>query len=134
MPLTSRIFLRLALIHLVVGSTLGAWLLAAKGGWPPTAPDSFRPAHVEMLLVGWLLNLIMGTAYWILPRHTTGPARGRAGPVVFALVALNVGVIAAGCGGWLVGGRALEALGAAAFALHAWSRVRPSVRPAPRGP
>lgn len=134
MPLASRIFLRLALIHLVVGSTLGAWLLSAKGGWPTFAPAVLRPAHIEMLLAGWLLNLIMGTAYWILPRHTTGPARGRAGPVVFALVALNAGVIAAGCAGWLVGGRALEALAAAAFALHAWRRVRPSARPAPRGP
>ncbi|MGE5926888.1 MAG: hypothetical protein ACM357_06020 [Gemmatimonadota bacterium] len=134
MPLASRIFLRLALIHLVVGSTLGAWLLAAKGGWPASAPAMFRSAHIEMLLAGWLLNLIMGTAYWILPRHATGPARGRAGPVVFALVAVNAGVLAAGCAGWLVGGRALEVLGAAAFALHAWGRVRPSVRPAPREP
>ena len=130
MPLASRIFLRLALIHLVVGSTLGAWLLAAKGGWPPFAHDQFRPAHVEMLLVGWLLKLVMGTAYWILPRHKTGPARGRAGPVVFALVAVNAGVIAAGSGEWLIGGRVLEGLGAVAFALHAWGRVRPSARPA----
>lgn len=130
MPLESRIFLRLALLHLVVGSSLGAWLLAAKGGWPPSGPEWFRPAHIEMLLVGWLLNLIMGTAFWILPRHATGPARGRTGPVVFALVALNTGVVAAGCGGWLTGGRTLEALAAAAFALHAWGRVRPSSRPA----
>ena len=134
MPLASRIFLRLALVHLVAGSILGAWLLAAQGGWPPMPPGWFRAAHVEMLLAGWLLNLIMGTAYWILPRHATGPARGRAGPVVFALVALNAGVVAAGCGVSLVGGRALEALAAAAFALHAWSRVRPSSRPAPRAP
>ena len=130
MPLASRIFLRLALVHLVIGSALGAWLLAAKGGWPPAAPAELRPAHIEMLLVGWLLNLVMGTAYWILPRHTTGPARGRAGPVVFALVAVNAGVIAAGSGEWFAGGRALEGLGAAAFALHAWGRVRPSARPA----
>ncbi|HEU4828715.1 MAG TPA: hypothetical protein VFT04_05935 [Gemmatimonadales bacterium] len=130
MPLASRVFLRLALLHLVAGSILGAWLLGAKGGWPTTAPEWFRPAHVEMLLLGWLLNLIMGTAYWILPRHATGPARGRTGPVVFALVSLNAGVITAGCFGWLVAGRALEATAAAAFALHAWSRVRPSIRPA----
>lgn len=130
MPLESRIFLRLALLHLAVGSILGAWLLASRGGWPPSAPEWFRAAHIEMLLAGWLLNLIMGTAYWILPRHATGPARGRAGPVVFALIALNTGVVAAGCMGWLVGGRMLEALSAVAFALHAWGRVRPSSRPA----
>lgn len=130
MPLASRIFLRLALIHLVAGSAMGAWLLGAKGGWPPAAPEWLRPAHIEMLLLGWLLNLIMGTAYWILPRHATGPARGRTGPVVFALVALNAGVVAAGGFGWTVGGRALEAVAAASFALHAWSRVRPSFRPA----
>lgn len=130
MPLASRLFLRLALGHLVIGSTLGAWLLAAKSGWPSIVPGLLRPAHVEMLLVGWLLNLIMGTAYWILPRHATGPARGHAGPVVFALVSVNAGVIAAGYGGWFIGGRALEGLGAAAFVLHAWSRVRPSARPA----
>jgi hypothetical protein len=125
----SRVFLRLALLHLVTGAVLGAWLLGAKGGWPPPPPGWFRSAHVELLLLGWIVNLIMGTAYWILPRHATGPARGRAGPVVFALFAFNAGVAVAAAGWAPAAGRALEAAGAAAFALHAWSRVRPSFRP-----
>ncbi|HEX6644805.1 MAG TPA: hypothetical protein VF037_09005 [Gemmatimonadales bacterium] len=133
MPLMSRIFLRLALAHLALGATLGAWVLAAKGGWP-AGPGWLVGVHAESLLAGWLLNLVMGTAYWILPRHATGPARGRAGPVVVALVALNAGVFLAGSGLSLPAGRALEAVAAAAFALHAWSRVRPSSRPAPRAP
>ncbi|HLS48072.1 MAG TPA: hypothetical protein VK012_06095 [Gemmatimonadales bacterium] len=129
MPLLSRLFLRLALTHLSVGAFAGAWLLSALGGWPDSAPAWLRPAHVELLLLGWTLNLIMGTGYWILPRHATGPARGRTGPVVFALVALNTGVVLAAGGWWLTGGRALEAAAAAAFAPHAWGRVRPSLRP-----
>lgn len=129
MPLLSRIFLRLALLHLVTGTVLGAWLLGAKGGWPPAPPAWFRSAHVELLLLGWIVNLIMGTAYWILPRHATGPARGRAGPVVIALLAFNAGVAVTAAGWAPAGGRTLEVAGAAAFALHAWSRVRPSFRP-----
>ena len=77
MPTLSRVAVRLALVSLVLGAAIGAALLAAPtlGGQPPWR---LLPLHVELLLFGWLVQLTMGVAYWILPR-TPGSSTQRAG-------------------------------------------------------
>src|SRR6059036_3318098 len=87
--------------------------------------------HVELLLIGWTLQLTMGVAFWILPRGEGGASRGVVGYARLAFVLLNLGVIATAFGP-IVGipeevrllGRASEAAAATAFGLHAWRRVR----------
>jgi hypothetical protein len=117
------------LLHLGLGFTLGALLLFHKG--VPLAPALWRllPLHIEMVLVGWTVQLAMGVAFWILPRW--GTARRNEALAWLACVLLNLGVAAAGLGQWLGGppaipllGRALELLAALAFAVHAWPRVK----------
>lgn len=133
MPRLSRIAVRVALVHLVLGFTVGALLLAAKGGAPvPGVLWRLRAAHVEWLVVGWTVELAMGVAFWILPRFRVPPLRGDERPARLALALLNVGVwlVAAGTAlGAPVGlaqmGRIAELGAAAAFAVHAWPRVRP---------
>lgn len=131
MPRATVWFLRSALVYLLLGFTFGALLLWHKG--VPISPHLWRllPAHIEFLLIGWTLLLAQGVAFWILPRFQS--ERPRVWLVWTALVSLHLGI-------WLVAaapftpaaaslrlaGRAGEALAVAAFALHAWPRVKPA--------
>ena len=93
MPLVSVWFIRSALLYLLAGFTLGALLLASKGLALPPELWRWLSVHLELLLVGWLVQLVMGVAYWIFPRFGMTPqARGREGLAWLALVLLNGGV------------------------------------------
>ena len=133
MPLLSAYFIRAALLYLAAGFSLGGLLLINKG-FPLTGIIwSLLPAHIEFLIWGWLLNLTMGVAFWILPRFAAAPKRGNEKMAWLAFGLLNAGI-------WLVvmdslvsfpltlpvslTGRVLESLSAGAFAWHAWPRVK----------
>lgn len=135
MPRVSIWFVRSSLIALLLGVTLGAVLLGAKGLSAGPALWFLLPAHLELVLVGWMLQLAMGVAQWILPRFgARGAARGTT-PAWIAYVALNVGVLCvvvttvlsgplAGELRWV--GRVAEVGAVAAFVVSVWSRVRAS--------
>lgn len=130
MPLLTRWFLRAALLYLLLGFTLGALMLANKG--VPISPHIWRllPAHIETLLLGWLLLLALGVAYWILPRFKTERPNSWLVWLTFLLLNVGIGLVALGpfiatSGRLGAMGRLLETLGVAAFAVHAWPRVKP---------
>ena len=132
MPRLSVYLIRTALLYLAAGFTFGGLMLVNKG--LPFAPALWRllPAHVEFVLVGWTVQLAMGVGFWILPRFIRGPARGDERPVWLAYVLLNFGVVSVSLGQWLEWpgfilflGRLAEVLSVAAFAAHAWPRVKP---------
>ncbi len=132
MPQLSVWLVRTALLYLVVGFGLGAVMLACKVMLvTPVLVARLRPLHVELLTLGWTMNLALGVAYWILPRRASDGERGSETAVVLAWAMLNVGVLAVGFGqgsGAPVApliGRLAEAAAAGTFALHAWSRVKP---------
>ncbi len=140
MPRPSVWAVRASLLHLALGFTLGALLLANKGlGFSPGA-RRLLPAHIEILLVGWIAQLALGVGYWILPRTRAAQVvslkamgtRGGRAEMVAALALLNLGVLLAGFGplvaappGARLAGRLAEALAALIFALHAMRRLRP---------
>ncbi len=106
---------------------------AGEGVALPAGLWQWLPVHVELLLVGWLVQLVMGVAYWIFPRFGMTPlARGREGLAWLALALLNGGVWVACLGmlrdwpGFTVAGRAAEVLAAASMALNVWTRTRAS--------
>ncbi len=133
MPLLSAYFVRAALIYLATGFSLGGLLLINKGLPLAGFIWSLLPAHIEFLIWGWLLNLSMGVAFWILPRFAAPPKRGNEQIAWLAFGLLNTGI-------WLVVldslvsfqfpvplslfGRVLEVLSALTFAFHAWPRVK----------
>lgn len=131
MPTLSVWAVRLALVHLAVGTTVGSVLLAAKAVPLPPALWALRAGHVEALLVGFAVQLAVGVAYWILPRVRRAdgarPERLRQPMALPAVVLLNAGVVLVG-GGLAVTGRICEAVGVAAFTVHAWPRVRAATR------
>ena len=128
MPLVSAWFVRASLVHLVGGFILGALLLAAKGLPLGDGVWAWRPVHIEMLLVGWMIQLVMGVAIWIFPRFVLRRAPRRSTITAWlAFALLNAGVLLVGFGGALVAAGRLAEIGAAAsFAVHLWGRVSPA--------
>ena len=130
MPRLSQWLVRTALIYLLMGFSAGALLLIHKG--VPWQPLLWRwlPAHIEFLLMGWVVQLTMGVAFWILPRYWQRARRPRQGSVYLAWLLLNVGIwlvvagTAVGTGRWLLfAGRAAETGAIVAFILHSWPRI-----------
>lgn len=127
MPTLSIYFLRAALIWLLVGSGLGGLLLASKAlSWSGALWLSL-PFHAEILLLGWILQLAFGVAYWILPRDSQD-RRPKAWLAWMSFLLLNAGLI---CSPKLALASAVFYLvSALSFALHLWPRVRPFLHPA----
>jgi hypothetical protein len=129
MPLLSVLYVRTSLVWLAVGATLGGAILWSKVSPIPWSWQ-FLTAHIHLLTWGWLLQLTLGVAYWILPRF--GSVRPRAWLAVAAYVLLNLALALTIVASLLpvpwpgvpVGALQLAAL--LAFALHAFPRARRS--------
>jgi hypothetical protein len=132
MPRPSVWFIRFSLVYLALGFTVGALMLANEGVPFNTNLSALLPGHIEILLMGWLVQLALGVAYWILPRFTRGLPRGNQAMAWSVLAGLNTGIMLAALGGIVnnagvaLAGRLLEAASVIAFLLVAWRRVRPS--------
>ncbi len=130
MPRLSVWMIRAALLYLGAGFLFGALLLMHKGVPIAAALWGLRPLHIEAVLIGWMMQLALGMAYWILPRFQ-GTRRGSVALAGAAFVLINVGVLAYCFGTWFgwralaQAGRSAEVLAALAFALHAWPRIKP---------
>lgn len=136
MPRLSRFFVRSALLHLVIGFGVGTALLCVKAGVADPLLWVWLPAHVDTLLVGWMIQLACGVGYWILPRLGAA-GRGRSWLAVMTFVLLNIGsALCLGSGALryvapgeasltslFAAGVALQTLALCAFAAHAWPRV-----------
>jgi heme/copper-type cytochrome/quinol oxidase subunit 1 len=107
MPRLSALMIRLSLVSLLLGSTVGALLL---GQYPPAVSrmPQLRGLHRDLMLFGWLVQFVLGVAYWILPRHASRPERGPR-----ALAATGVALFQ--------GGLVLALLGSTAPALYAFA-------------
>lgn len=120
MPLTSRVSVKASFLYLALGAVLGATLLINR--WVPlgSAVSALRVTHVQFLVLGWLTQLIVGVAWWLLPPLPIGlqkdaplPVRRgqaqRGSEAVFwaMLACLNAGIL----------------LGALSAPLHSWTQV-----------
>ncbi len=131
MPRLSVWLLRLSLLALLVGSGLGAWLLATEPGFIPARP-ALRLIHLDLLLFGWLTQFVLGVAYWMLPRHPVAPERGPVwlGWTAFALFQAGLGISLVGTdtsshGTIAPAGHLLLAGATFIFLLLLWGRARP---------
>jgi hypothetical protein len=135
MPRLSQYFVKSALLCLALGFTLGGLMLAAKAGAVSSIVWQWLPAHIVLLLSGWLVQLALGVAYWILPRIALSE-RGRTRWAWSAFAAFQVGVLLVVFSllqiWWpparqvLAPGVVLQALAVVLFVVHAWPRVRPA--------
>jgi len=131
MPSVSIWMVRSALVALVLGFSVGAIMLIGKGIGAFGGLSAGIPIHVELVVLGWMVQLAMGVALWILPRlGARGPARGAAWSWV-AWALWNSGIVfviagAAGVPAVRLSGRLIELSAAIAFGAAVWSRVRAS--------
>lgn len=132
MPRLSVWYLRASLLYLAAGFTLGGLLLWNKGlPFDPRVWSLLTP-HIQFLLFGWIVELIMGMAFWILPRFSQPPRRGRVELAWAAFWLFNAGILAAAASPWVapVWGQAaswgLELAGAGLFMIYLWPRIKPA--------
>jgi heme/copper-type cytochrome/quinol oxidase subunit 1 len=130
MPRLSVWMLRSSLLALLLGTALGAWLLGTEPGYE-SARAGWRASHLWLLSFGWLVQFVLGVAYWMLPRHATAPERGPAWMAWAAYWAflLGLGIAVAG---WLLradgiaaSGRLVVTAATFCFVFLLWGRVKP---------
>lgn len=137
MPILSRLHVKAAFIYFIVGIVIGGLMMTGKWIALPAWVWLLRPTHVHLLTFGWITQLIVGIAYWMLPRLTRAAPRGNelvnwsvfltlnAGLLlraVFEPLSLNrptptLGLLLA-ISGWL------QVIAGALFVSNAWRRVR----------
>lgn len=130
MPRLTVWMVRAALLTLGTGFLFGGLLLANKG--IPFAPEIWRllPIHVDLLIFGWMMQLAIGVAYWILPRFTNPPRYGRTWLAQAAFGLLNAGLLLSVLGEWvaqagvLLLGRVLLAASVLSFAVYIAPRIK----------
>ena len=130
MPRLSSWFVHTSLIYLAFGFTLGAILLVNKGLAFLPQVWKLLPIHIEMLLMGWFVQLAAGVAYWILPRLSGERPRGdvRLTWLAFWLINLGIGLVILETlipqPGILLFARLVELGGVLAFIISTWERVK----------
>lgn len=71
-----KAFVKAALAWLALGVTLGV-AMAAHPAW-----IIYRPAHMHMVMLGFVTMMIFGVAYHVIPRFTGFPLHSRRAPGV----------------------------------------------------
>jgi cbb3-type cytochrome oxidase subunit 1 len=122
---TVRRFLKSSLAWLTAGVTLGV-AMAVHPAW-----IVHRPAHLHMLVLGFVAMMIFGVAYHVIPRFIGVPlwsmrvATAHWWVANGGLLAMTVGFLLRGTGvssgpPLLAVGGVLSALGAYSFAVNIW--------------
>jgi cbb3-type cytochrome oxidase subunit 1 len=125
MPALSAHALRLAFCWGALGALLGGLSLAGKAAW---SMDPYaRQLHMDLMLYGWMMQVVFATAYWIFPRiHQIRPTPALA---VTGFVLWNSSLAANAAGLWYAAGpaaaAALRLVAAVLLVIHFVPRLRP---------
>jgi len=131
MPRLSVWFVRASLIFLLAGFLLGSLMLAQEGVSYCPLIMTVLPVHMEFLLIGWLVQLAMGVAFWIFPRFGMGQPRSRGNEKLIwvSFLLLNAGVLTSATELWVASaslvGRLLEVSAVIVYSAGTWRRVKP---------
>jgi hypothetical protein len=139
MPHLSRWFAHTAFIYLVVGFTIGGLILSAKAGFVDAHVWVWLLLHVDILVMGWLVQLAMSMSFWILPRIRNA-GRGHVALAWVSYFLLNGGLIlGAGVslavywypGTWVqltfTAGLLVQTVAVCLYVIYAWPRILPTI-------
>ena len=90
-----RLFIKTAIVYLVLGVGLGGWLLLRKAASGEGSSHDLALVHTHLLLVGFMLMMVMGVSNWIFPRQPGVGKEARArDPLAWGnYLLLNAGLI-----------------------------------------
>lgn len=133
-----RRYIKTALVFFVMGLTLGGWITFLQVTGKPIA-HSLISVHTHLLLVGFMIMLIMGVAYWMFPRPAKDDYRYSPDLAAINYWFLTVGVIlrsvselVASANSWrgfiiiAAAGTLFQIIGGFIFAYNIWTRIRPT--------
>ena len=129
MPLISRLMIKLSLVYLLLGVTIGALMLVNKAWLISPILWFVLPIHIEFLIFGWIVQFTLGVAYWILPRFLESKGRGNKTLAWLMVLFLNAGILLVAFSGYGLGrsfaltGRIFEAFSVVLFISLHWKRV-----------
>ena len=129
MPLISRIMIRASLIYLMFGVIIGTLMLINKAFLITPLIWFIFPIHIEFLIVGWIIQLTLGVAYWILPRFLDSSGRGNPILAWGMAILLNLGILCVALAPYGLGqnaglvGRVFETLAVVLFITLHWKRI-----------
>ena len=75
MPYVSRLFIKTGIAYLVVTFVAGAVMLSLEALGHPV-PFIIGIEHGHAGFIGWLVNMVIGVAYWLLPANRTAMPGG----------------------------------------------------------
>lgn len=93
MPTPSRWMIKASLLYMLAGFSIGALILISKVYPSMSSMWSLLAVHIEVSIFGWIIQLTMGTAYWILPRYLKTKSRGNSKLAMLMVALLNVGIL-----------------------------------------
>jgi len=127
MPSVSIWMIRSSLIWFLLTFLTGSVLLLNKGFELTPALWALLPVHYEIALLGWILQFVLGTAYWMFPRFLDGPKRGNRTSAILMVMVLNAGILCSAFAmnhEWVIFiGRLFLLMGVILFVGLMWGRV-----------
>lgn len=133
-----RRFIKTAIGFLGLGLAIGLWLLVRRettGQFPSPYETS---AHTHALLVGFVMEMILGVALWLFPRPDKMDTRYRPGLISLSYWMLTLGTLGrvvaellrprsdAPVLAWaIIAGGTAQTLAVLLFFFTMWSRIRP---------
>lgn len=137
MPLLTRLFVKTALLSLLLALVIGIVLALPTVVPLPGYLSGLGPVYFHLFLVGWVTQLIIGIAYWMFPTFTRQQPRGSTTLTWSVYWLLNIGLVLRVIGeplaavqvgsrwGWLLPISAvLQWLAGLAFIANTWPRVK----------
>lgn len=137
MPTLTRIFIKTGMIYFLLAMVVGVALAAPTLFSLPTAVAALRPVYFHLFMVGWVLQLIIGIAYWMFPKLSKERPRGSEALGWLVYACLNIGLAFRAIGevlvalrpgpdiGWTLALAAvLQLIGGWGFIVNTWLRVK----------
>ncbi len=134
MLLIHRLFIKTALIWLLLGAAAGGWMLLGQAGVVSSSHENLFTVHIHLVGIGFFLNMVCGVALWMFPRRS-GETRQKAArdPLAWAaylLLSVGLAVRSAALlfpallGSLVLAASAfLQVGGVLAFTLAIWPRI-----------
>jgi len=137
MPTLTRVFIKTGLVYFLMAMVVGVALAAPTVIHLPQGFAALRPVYFHLFMVGWVLQLIIGIAYWMFPKLSKQEPRGSTALGWLVYGCLNVGLMFRAVGevllalqpgveiGWTLAVAAvLQLIGGWGFIVNTWLRVK----------